>query len=77
MDALRRARRRRPLTICRAAAPRARRGKVMRYHPRVLKQGDRAPSFSANTTDGRIVRLDDLRGRPVVLFFFPKAFTFG
>jgi peroxiredoxin Q/BCP len=43
----------------------------------MLKVGDRAPDFVAKTTDGRTARLSDLRGRPVVLFFFPRAFTFG
>jgi peroxiredoxin len=41
----------------------------------VLKAGDIAPDFAAAATDGRRVRLADLRGRPVVLYFFPKAFT--
>ncbi len=36
-----------------------------------------APDFTAMTTDGRQLRLSELRGRPVVLYFFPKAFTPG
>ena len=43
----------------------------------MLKPGDRAPWFTAETTDGRTLRLDELKGRFVVLYFFPKAFTFG
>jgi len=43
----------------------------------MLKVGEKAPDFVAKTTDGRTVRLSELRGRPVVLFFFPRAFTFG
>src|SRR5215471_6570520 len=43
----------------------------------MLKIGEPAPDFSARTTDGRTVRLSELRGRPVVLYFFPRAFTFG
>jgi peroxiredoxin Q/BCP len=43
----------------------------------MLKVGDKAPEFSAKTTDGRTLRLSELRGRPVVLFFFPRAFTIG
>jgi peroxiredoxin Q/BCP len=44
---------------------------------RMLKIGDRAPDFSATTTAGRAMRLSELRGRPVILYFFPRAFTFG
>ena len=36
-----------------------------------------APDFTATTTDGRELRLSELVGRPVVLYFFPKAFTPG
>ena len=42
--------------------------------PRV---GELAPNFTALTTDGRTVELAALRGKFVVLFFFPKAFTPG
>jgi peroxiredoxin Q/BCP len=43
----------------------------------MLKKGDKAPDFSAKTTDGRTVHLAELRGHPVILYFFPRAFTFG
>jgi peroxiredoxin len=43
----------------------------------MLKVGERAPDFTAETTDGRTITLSELRGRPVVLYFFPKAFTKG
>ena len=43
----------------------------------VLSVGDAAPALSARTTDGRELSLADLRGRWVVLYFFPKAFTAG
>lgn len=43
----------------------------------MLKVGDIAPDFECQTTDGRALRLSDLRGRRVVLYFFPKAFTPG
>jgi thioredoxin-dependent peroxiredoxin len=39
--------------------------------------GERAPDFEARATDGRELRLSDFRGQPVVLYFFPKAFTPG
>jgi hypothetical protein len=50
-------------------------------HPREslveLKPGDPAPDFSLPGSDGRTYRLKDLVGGPVVLAWFPKAFTGG
>jgi peroxiredoxin Q/BCP len=43
----------------------------------VLQPGDEAPLFELPGSDGRIYRLRDLRGRAVVLAWFPKAFTGG
>jgi len=43
----------------------------------VLNVGDRAPDFTATSTDNKTIKLADLKGRHVVLFFFPKAFTTG
>jgi cytochrome oxidase Cu insertion factor (SCO1/SenC/PrrC family) len=42
-----------------------------------LKPGDLAPDFSLPGSDGRTYRLKDLAGRPVVVAWFPKAFTGG
>ena len=42
-----------------------------------LKPGDAAPDFSLPGSDGRTYRLKDLAGRPVVVAWFPKAFTGG
>ncbi|MCP3144690.1 peroxiredoxin [Pyxidicoccus xibeiensis] len=39
--------------------------------------GDSAPDFNATDCQGAPLRLSSLRGRRVVLFFFPKAFTIG
>ncbi|WP_164014834.1 peroxiredoxin [Pyxidicoccus trucidator] len=39
--------------------------------------GDSAPDFTATDCHGASLRLSSLRGRRVVLFFFPKAFTVG
>jgi peroxiredoxin Q/BCP len=36
-----------------------------------ISTGDSAPSFALPATDGREVSLDDFRGRPVVLVFYP------
>jgi peroxiredoxin Q/BCP len=43
----------------------------------MLAVGDEAPDFTAQTTDGRTLRLSELRGRVVIIYFFPKAFTGG
>jgi peroxiredoxin Q/BCP len=43
----------------------------------VLAPGDLAPSFEGISHDGQRVSLDKLRGRVVVVYFFPKAFTPG
>ena len=42
-----------------------------------LKEGIRAPDFSLTAGDGQVVRLADLRGRRVVLYFYPKDDTPG
>jgi thioredoxin-dependent peroxiredoxin len=38
---------------------------------------DKAPDFILSDQDGRTIGLKDLRGKTVVLFFFPKADTPG
>jgi peroxiredoxin len=43
----------------------------------MLKVGERAPEFEALATTGERVSLKALRGRWVVLYFYPKAFTPG
>jgi thioredoxin-dependent peroxiredoxin len=43
----------------------------------MLTAGDPAPDFESPDCTGRPVRLRDFRGRRVVLFFFPKAFSSG
>lgn len=43
-----------------------------------LKVGDEAPDFSLPDTANKPVKLSDFRGKkPVVLAFFPAAFTGG
>lgn len=42
-----------------------------------LQAGDTAPAFALPADDGSTVRLADLRGRKVVLYFYPRADTPG
>lgn len=42
-----------------------------------LKAGDPAPDFALSDQDGNTVRLADLRGRKVLVYFYPKADTPG
>jgi peroxiredoxin Q/BCP len=42
-----------------------------------LKVGDKAPDFKLQGSDGKIYSLADLKGKTVVLAWFPKAFTGG
>ena len=42
-----------------------------------LKEGDKAPDFTAASSDGKKVSLKDLKGKKVVLYFYPKDDTPG
>ncbi|NCF43202.1 MAG: redoxin domain-containing protein [Proteobacteria bacterium] len=42
-----------------------------------LDVGDEAPNWTLQASDGQTYQLSDLRGKHVVLAFFPKAFTGG
>ena len=42
-----------------------------------LKEGDAAPEFTATTNTGERLSLRDLKGKPVVLYFYPKDDTPG
>ena len=42
-----------------------------------LSTGDTAPDFTLPTDDGREVSLSDLRGRKVIVYFYPAAMTPG
>jgi peroxiredoxin Q/BCP len=44
---------------------------------RMLKIGDVAPDFKTTDHTGKPVSLRDLRGKKVVLWFYPKADTPG
>jgi thioredoxin-dependent peroxiredoxin len=43
----------------------------------MIEQGDEAPDFELSDQDGRVVKLSDFRGQPVVVYFYPKASTPG
>lgn len=43
----------------------------------MIEQGDQAPDFELPDQDGRAVKLSDLRGQPVVVYFYPKPATPG
>jgi len=42
-----------------------------------IEPGQRAPAFTLTADDGSKVRLSDFKGRPVVLYFYPKDDTPG
>jgi len=43
----------------------------------MIEEGAEAPDFTLPNQDGEDVTLSELRGRPVVLYFYPKADTPG
>ena len=43
----------------------------------MIEPGDQALDFELRDQDGRAVKLGDFRGRPVVVYFYPKAATPG
>jgi thioredoxin-dependent peroxiredoxin len=76
------------ISDCRAAAnaavrngPRSNRivppGKTNIRKTSMLKPGGKAPLFTLPTGDGKTVSLKDLRGKKVVLYFYPKDNTSG
>ena len=44
---------------------------------RTLSAGDLAPDFSLPSDQGEVVTLSDLRGRRVIVYFYPTAMTPG
>jgi peroxiredoxin Q/BCP len=42
-----------------------------------VREGDPAPDFELESDEGATVRLSELRGKPVVLYFYPKDNTPG
>ncbi len=45
--------------------------------PAGLAVGDRAPAFELRGSDGKLHKLSALKGKTVVIAWFPKAFTGG
>ena len=43
----------------------------------MIQEGKKAPGFDLESSEGGSVRLEDLRGQPVVLYFYPKDDTPG
>jgi peroxiredoxin Q/BCP len=43
----------------------------------MIEPGQKAPDFELPDQDGNPVKLSELRGRPVVVYFYPKADTSG
>ena len=56
---------------------------IIRISKEILSMADwiephaKAPAFSLKATDGTIVKLSELKGKPVVLYFYPKDDTPG
>ena len=45
------------------------------HTPAILAPGTRAPDFALNATPDQILRLSELRGRPVILVFYPADWS--
>jgi thioredoxin-dependent peroxiredoxin len=43
----------------------------------MLKAGDRAPNFELTATDGSTLSLNSLRGKKIILYFYPRDNTPG
>ena len=41
----------------------------------MLAEGELAPDFTLTGDDGEVITLSSLRGRPVVLYFYPRDDT--
>jgi len=65
--------------VVRARLPGRRTSPTEGYRVRMtrLSSGDQAPDFTLTTDDGGSVSLKDLRGRKVIVYFYPAAMTPG
>jgi peroxiredoxin len=48
---------------------------VLRPAPEILPAGTPAPDFALNATPDQVLRLSELRGRPVILVFYPADWS--
>jgi len=46
-------------------------------HVTKLREGDKAPDFKGKDQDGKLISLADLKGKKIVLYFYPKDDTPG
>jgi len=44
---------------------------------KVVDTGEQAPDFELTNDSGEQIRLSDLRGKKVILYFYPKALSKG
>ncbi|GAA0534856.1 thioredoxin-dependent thiol peroxidase [Chitinophaga japonensis] len=42
-----------------------------------LKEGDKAPAFKGRDQHGNMIKLSDLKGKKVILYFYPRDMTPG
>ena len=49
----------------------------LRYKCAAMEPGDNLPDFSLLDENGKSISRDDLKGKNVVLYFYPKADTPG
>lgn len=45
--------------------------------PQPIEPGEKAPAFSGKTFDGQTIKLSELKGKKVALYFYPKDDTPG
>jgi len=43
----------------------------------MVKEGQKAPLFTLDDDHGKKVALEDFKGKPIVLYFYPKDLTPG
>ena len=60
-----------------AVGNRLSRWRSVRYFECMINEGDQAPDFDLETDEGTRVSLSSLKGKNVVLFFYPKDNTSG